>query len=94
MRSKEISLSIQIPRWRSGPLDAFCEPHEVVALKKKKKLHFSTNYGSVTLGPGEFLVRDMTNRFYRYTKDEFHQMYELTENKHDMGLISEATYHG
>ncbi|EAF0758370.1 hypothetical protein CDS26_15010 [Listeria monocytogenes] len=75
-------------------IDAFCEPHEVVALKKKKKLHFSTNYGSVTLGPGEFLVRDMTNRFYRYTKDEFHQMYELTENKHDMGLISEATYHG
>ncbi|EHV0691757.1 hypothetical protein ACFXD6_002913 [Listeria monocytogenes] len=69
----------------------FCDGNKVNRLVKGNRLNVQTPLGSLTLFPGEYLVKEMTNRFIKYSANQFAQFFEIVDTMRPMGLVSETS---
>lgn len=69
----------------------FCDGNKVNRLVKGNRLNVQTPLGSLTLLPGEYLVKEMTNRFIKYSANQFAQLFEIVDTMRPMGLVSETS---
>ncbi|EAG4642944.1 hypothetical protein C5754_14855 [Listeria monocytogenes] len=69
----------------------FCEENEMKRLVKGNRLLINTRYGTITLFPGEYVVKEITGRFVKYSANQFSQLYEIVDTVRPMGLVSETS---
>ncbi|WP_258307511.1 hypothetical protein [Listeria monocytogenes] len=69
----------------------FCEENEMKRLVKGNRLLINTRYGTITLFPGEYVVKEITGRFVKYSANQFSQLYEILDTIRPMGLVSETS---
>lgn len=57
-------------------VSTFCDGYESFRTKKRNKMQINGNRGSISVAPGEFLVKNKLNHIYVYTEDEFMYLYK------------------
>lgn len=56
---------------------SFCKGANATRTKKKNKIQIVTEKGSVSVGPGEVVLRNVFNYYSVYTVEEFDYLYKI-----------------